>query len=131
VNFSAFAEDTNLMRRLCAAENCCPYIEAQNRWVPHFLDVHIADQAHCMFLPDGSSLVDFIGASETLDEDWPAVRLCSLRCRGCACLLHCVCMLCMCCAAISSWALQEPLHACAQHCAPAATECDAGSRGCR
>lgn len=78
--FVEYTENTDRMRELCPTERCCAYIAAKDRWVPHFVDVHIADQAHCMFLPDGSPLVDYIGASESLDEDWPQV--CSLPVRA-------------------------------------------------
>jgi hypothetical protein len=34
---------------------------------------HINDQSHCVFLPDGESVVDFIGATESIEGDWKAV----------------------------------------------------------
>lgn len=67
------------MRQLCPEEQCCVFIKARDYWLPHFLDEHISDQSHCVFLPGGESMVDFIGASESIDADWPAVRP-SLRC---------------------------------------------------
>ena len=36
--------------------------------------MHISEQQHCVFLPDGSSMVDYIGTTETLESDWAAVR---------------------------------------------------------
>jgi hypothetical protein len=85
----AFSEDANSMRQLCPNEQCCVFVEARNSWLPYFLDEHISDQSHCVFLPSGESMVDFIGASESVDYDWPAVRpnprkfaapLCAVEC---------------------------------------------------
>ncbi|NJR43260.1 MAG: hypothetical protein HC767_11995 [Akkermansiaceae bacterium] len=75
-----FAEDTNAMRELCPNEKCCSYIGFQNAWAPHFLDVHIQDQSHCVFLPGGESMVDYIGTSESVSADWQAVRWRALPC---------------------------------------------------
>jgi hypothetical protein len=76
--FLDFSENTNSMRELCPAEGCCSFIgPPMNAWFPHFVDEHIGDQSHCVFLPGGESMVDYIGASETIDEDWPEVH-CSL-----------------------------------------------------
>lgn len=75
-----FAQDTNEMRELCPREQCCVFIEARDYWLPHFLDEHISDQSHCVFLPGGESMVDYIGSSERIDADWPAVRPRHLHC---------------------------------------------------
>lgn len=68
--FADFARDTNKMRELCGADHCCAYNPAAKKWQPSFVDEHVNAQAHCMFLPDGSSMVDFVGRSEHVDEDW-------------------------------------------------------------
>lgn len=35
--------------------------------------MHVSDHAHCTFLPSGRPIVDFIGTTETLDEDWATI----------------------------------------------------------
>ena len=71
--FLEFSENTNTMRELCPLEQCCTYISTMQQFVPHFTDLHINDQSHCVFLPGGESLVDYIGATESINEDWPAI----------------------------------------------------------
>jgi hypothetical protein len=70
----AFSEDANSMRQLCPIDQCCVFSEGRKSWLPYFLDEHISDQSHCVFLPNGKSMVDFIGVAESVDADWPAVR---------------------------------------------------------
>lgn len=70
-----FAQNTNNMMQLCRRDQCCAYIAGDlNKWRPKFLNSHITDQSHCVFLPGGESVVDFIGTTESLDADWSAVR---------------------------------------------------------
>jgi hypothetical protein len=57
------------MRRICDTESCCAYIGNMG-FVPGFVDIHIADQSHCTFLPNGEPVVDYIGVSENLSQDW-------------------------------------------------------------
>lgn len=68
--FEDFAENSNSLRELCPQEDCCSYIKGLSSFMPHFVDVHINDQAHCVFLPAGEALVDYIGATATVDDDW-------------------------------------------------------------
>ena len=56
------------MRKLCPNKKCCSYF--RGRFAPHFLDEHINDQAHCVFLPGGESLVDYVGDSARVSQDW-------------------------------------------------------------
>ena len=70
-----FAQNTNNMMELCPKERCCAYIAGDlNAFKPHFVNNHISDQSHCVFLPGGESIVDFIGSSENLETDWATVR---------------------------------------------------------
>lgn len=57
------------MRSICETEACCAHIPGRG-FVPSLVDTHIADQAHCVFLPNGDPLVDYIGAAEDLDPAW-------------------------------------------------------------
>eukprot|EP00892_Ulva_mutabilis_P002784 jgi/Ulvmu1/12506/UM009_0161.1 len=66
--FQAFAVDAYRLRQVCEAEACCAYVGGIR--APGFVDVHIADQAHCTFLPSGEPFVDYIGASENLEATW-------------------------------------------------------------
>eukprot|EP00892_Ulva_mutabilis_P004471 jgi/Ulvmu1/2396/UM131_0008.1 len=59
--FEAFAVDAYRLRHVCEAEACCEYIGG-NR-TPGFVDVHIADQAHCALLQSGQPFVDYISSS--------------------------------------------------------------------
>lgn len=58
------------MRDVCNLNGCCAYIARTSRWVPNFVDAHVADHGHCMFLPGGEPLVDYIGVSEAFDDSW-------------------------------------------------------------
>jgi hypothetical protein len=62
--------NSNSIRELCSQQNCCSYISAAMRFNPGFPDEHVADQAHCIFLPGGESVVDYIGSTETIEQDW-------------------------------------------------------------
>lgn len=68
--FLDYSNDVFAMRRICERDDCCAYIRRAARWVPNFVDAHVADHGHCMFLPDGEPLVDYIGASEAFDDAW-------------------------------------------------------------
>lgn len=72
--FKEFTRNTHELRRLCSSEDCCAYVREREKWHPQFVDVHITDQSSCTFLPDGESLVDYIGTTETLNDDWHLVR---------------------------------------------------------
>ena len=61
------------MRELCPQEKCCSWVSGVGQFVPHFVDLHINDQSHCVFLPSGESLVDFVGATASIDEDWTTI----------------------------------------------------------
>ena len=70
-----FAQNSNNMMQLCPKDQCCAYIGGGHQmWKPHFVNSHISDQSHCVFLPDGESIVDFIGTTENLAIDWTTVR---------------------------------------------------------
>ena len=43
------------------------------QFVPHFTDQHINDQSALRSLPGGESLVDYIGATATIEEDWKRI----------------------------------------------------------
>lgn len=70
LTLSSFTQDTNNMRKLCPREDCCTWIPPTVGFVPAFIDLHINDQAHCVFLSDGRSLVDFVGRTEHIDQVW-------------------------------------------------------------
>ena len=76
-----FAQNTNNMMQLCPKKKCCTYIKNQQAWASGFINMHISDQSHCVFLAGGESLVDFVGSSESIDTDWPAVRIQHLYCK--------------------------------------------------
>lgn len=57
------------MRTICTKEDCCAHIPSRG-FLPGLVDSHIADQAHCIFLPNGDPLVDYIGTAEDLDAAW-------------------------------------------------------------
>jgi hypothetical protein len=73
LNFQQFSENTNAMREICPQYQCCPFLGNLGSFVPAFIDLHINDQSHCVFLANGDPLVDFIGRSELMDEDWALV----------------------------------------------------------
>ena len=41
--------------------------------MPGLVDTYIADQAHCVFLPNGDPIVDYIGSAEDLDVAWAGI----------------------------------------------------------
>lgn len=59
------------MRGLCDTVSCCSYVGGER--APGFVDIHIADQAHCAFLPNGQPFVDYIGVSENLMQTWQEI----------------------------------------------------------
>lgn len=67
--FEEYAADAYNMRTICESNACCAYIN-RGGFRPDFVDGHIADQAHCVFLPNGDPLVDYIGTAEDLDVAW-------------------------------------------------------------
>lgn len=69
VPFHKFVKDVAHMKDACWSRNCCPYIPGTG-WVPWFLDQHLNDQVGCIFSANGESMVDFIGRSETIAQDW-------------------------------------------------------------
>ena len=74
MDFKKFSRNTHKLISLCEEEGCCAYVEhLEAPWFPTFVDVHITDQASCTFLPGGESMVDYIGTSTTLNDDWKQV----------------------------------------------------------
>ena len=70
IDFVEFTEDVYSMRRICESRRCCSYVKPISAFKPGFIDAHISDHSHCMFLPGGEPLVDYIGASEAFDDAW-------------------------------------------------------------
>lgn len=70
IEFVEFTEDVYSMRRICESRRCCSYVKPISAFKPGFIDAHISDHSHCMFLPGGEPLVDYIGASEAFDDAW-------------------------------------------------------------
>eukprot|EP00892_Ulva_mutabilis_P011502 jgi/Ulvmu1/8724/UM047_0065.1 len=68
--FLNYSADVWAMRDICASDNCCAFIRRVQRWVPNFVDAHVSDHGHCMFLPGGEPLVDYIGTSEDFAASW-------------------------------------------------------------
>ena len=68
--FPEFAAYSGAFIQDCHTHGCCPWLGHAKRFVPRFLDIHISAQSHCAFLPSGAPIVDFIGATETVNEDW-------------------------------------------------------------
>lgn len=73
IDFLDFTEDVYRMRTICETQQCCSYVKPIKAFKPGFVDAHISDHAHCMFLPDGDPIVDYIGASEAFDDAWADV----------------------------------------------------------
>jgi hypothetical protein len=71
--FPEYTADSLALKDICHDQGCCPYVNAQERFIPAFIDQHVSDQAHCVFLPGGESLVDFIGSTENIEDDWDQV----------------------------------------------------------
>ena len=72
--FEEFTVNSHSMRSICERQGCCAYVARRARYIPSFVDVHVSDQAHCVFLAAGQSMVDFVGATETIEDDWMQVR---------------------------------------------------------
>ena len=73
IPFLRFSEDTNQLRSECHARGCCVYIPEYKQWIPWFVAAHVNDQSHAVFTTSGSSMVDFVGRTENIDEDWAAL----------------------------------------------------------
>lgn len=70
MGFLSFTEDAYRLRSICDTRRCCAFVRTINTFKPGFVDAHISDHSHCMFLPGGEPLVDYIGASESFDVAW-------------------------------------------------------------
>jgi Sulfotransferase family len=68
-----YAANSNSLSKVCETQDCCAWVPQYQKFMPLFTDLHIMDQSHCVFDSEGRTMVDFIGASETLDEDWATV----------------------------------------------------------
>lgn len=73
VPFLDFTEDVGRIFDACEEEECCSYIEPRGTWWPQFVNIHLGDHSHCMFLPTGGHAVDYIGLTESFDESWDDV----------------------------------------------------------
>ena len=73
ITFPAFASDSFRMRDICDSHGCCVYIAAMNTWVVDFVNAHISQQAHLVFTPAGESIVDYIGRTENIQDDWAEI----------------------------------------------------------
>ena len=69
-DFSNFALDPRSLIQGCKERNCCAYINEIQDWNSNFIQLHISDQAHGVFRPDGLSFVDYIGRTEHVNDDW-------------------------------------------------------------
>eukprot|EP00892_Ulva_mutabilis_P003113 jgi/Ulvmu1/12802/UM097_0031.1 len=70
MGFQEYTEDAYRLRSICDTHQCCAYVGTISAFKPGFVDAHISDHSHCMFLPGGEPLVDYIGASEAFDDAW-------------------------------------------------------------
>lgn len=68
MDFGTYATSVYALRDVCDAEACCAHVSGD--LAPGFVDIHIADQAHCAFFPRGQPFVDYIGSSEDLAQSW-------------------------------------------------------------
>jgi hypothetical protein len=73
VHFADYAVNSRVLVQGCDTRDCCPYVQAFKMFAPQFTLQHLNDQSHCVFLPGGESLVDFVGATESVEEDWARV----------------------------------------------------------
>jgi hypothetical protein len=72
-DWHTYAKDSHSLSEVCQTEGCCAYVPAKSKFMPLFPDLHIMDQSHCVFDSAGQTMVDFVGAAESLDKDWAAV----------------------------------------------------------
>ena len=75
VSFLTYTQNTNSLRSDCQIRGCCIYIAVYKQWIPWFIAAHINDQSHAVFSGDGGSMVDFIGRTENIEEDWNEMLL--------------------------------------------------------
>lgn len=68
--FDEFSRDVGVLFDTCERDGCCSYVAARSAWWPEFVNIHIGDQSHCVFLPNGEPLVDYIGLTEYFDAAW-------------------------------------------------------------
>lgn len=70
MDFQEFTEDAYRLRSICESRQCCAWVKTINAFKPGFVDAHVSDQSHCMLLPSGEPIVDYVGASESFDDAW-------------------------------------------------------------
>eukprot|EP00892_Ulva_mutabilis_P002461 jgi/Ulvmu1/12215/UM086_0004.1 len=70
VTFDDFARDVGTLLDACEHGDCCTFVPARGTWWPEFVNIHVGDHSHCMFLPNGEPLVDYVGLTEFFDAAW-------------------------------------------------------------
>ena len=74
LSFLEFAQDAYALARICNTRQCCAYLGGKsNAFVARFPNGHVTQQAHSVFTTDGRLLVDYIGRTENLSEDWQEI----------------------------------------------------------
>ena len=69
--FPEFATDVYALARICSTRQCCAYIKGtKNAFVTRFPNAHVTQQAHSVFTTDGRLIVDYIGRTENISDDW-------------------------------------------------------------
>ena len=68
IEFDKFARNPHAIVDACSKHDCCPW--HKERWNDHFIPGHINAQSHVVFTSTGQSMVDFIGRTENMQEDW-------------------------------------------------------------
>ena len=73
IPFLEFTMNSYALEAACMKQECCAYITNTREWAPGFISLHIGDQAHSVFTASGKSMVDYIGRSEHMLEDWAEI----------------------------------------------------------
>ena len=73
VPFLEYSQNAYALVSACYTHQCCAYIRHSKQWEPNFVAMHIGDQSHGVFTSGGDSMVDYIGRTEHLDEDWAEI----------------------------------------------------------
>ena len=72
--FPEYAKDAFALRRICNTRACCAYIAGQpGSFVDNFPNGHVTQQAHTVFTTAGRLIVDYIGRTENISEDWQEI----------------------------------------------------------
>ena len=74
LSFPEFAQDAYALARICSTRQCCAYLGGKsNVFLEQFPNGHATQQGHSVFTTEGHPIVDYIGRTESISDDWQEI----------------------------------------------------------